>query len=67
MVDPRGWQVLKYLMFTYPYRYHDGDLKLFTFSFSFGDVYIITRWEDPITSYGGSKRGGGCVIAGAYY
>jgi hypothetical protein len=41
MVDPRGWQVLKYLVFTYPYRYQIGDLKLCTFSFSFGDVYII--------------------------
>jgi hypothetical protein len=38
-VDPRGWQVLKYLVFTYPYRYQSGDLKLCTFSF--GDVYII--------------------------
>jgi hypothetical protein len=35
------WQVLKYLVFTYPYRYQSGDLKLCTFSFSFGDVYII--------------------------
>jgi hypothetical protein len=40
-VDPRGWQVLKYLVFAYPYRYHSGDLKLCTFSFSFRDVYII--------------------------
>jgi hypothetical protein len=40
-VDPRGWQVLKYRVFTYPYRYQSGDLKLCTFSFSFGDVYII--------------------------
>jgi hypothetical protein len=41
MVDHRGWQVLKYLVFTYPYRYQSGDLKLCTFSFSFGDVHII--------------------------
>ena len=41
MVDPRGWQVLKYLVFSYPYIYQSGDLKLCTFSFSFGDVYII--------------------------
>ena len=39
MVDPRGWQVLKYLVFTYPYRYQIEDLKLCTFSF--GNVHII--------------------------
>jgi hypothetical protein len=66
MVDPRGWQVLKYLVFTYPYRYQSGDLKLSTFSFHL-EMCILSGWEDPITSYGGSKRGGGCVIAGAYY
>jgi hypothetical protein len=39
MVDQRGVEDLKYLVFTYPYRYQSGDLKLCTFSFSFGDVY----------------------------
>jgi hypothetical protein len=28
---------------------------------------VLSGWGDPIASYGGSKRGGGCVIAGAYY
>jgi hypothetical protein len=43
MVDPRGWQVLKYLVFPYSYRYQSGDLKLctFPFPFSFEVVYII--------------------------
>ena len=40
-MDPSGWQVLKYFVFTFPYRYQSGDLKLCTLSFSFGDVYII--------------------------
>jgi hypothetical protein len=41
MVDQRGVEDLKYFVFTYPYRYQSGDLKLCIFSFSFGDVYII--------------------------
>jgi hypothetical protein len=56
-VDPRGWKVLKYLVyFTYPYRYQSGD---FVHSHFHLEMCILSGREDPITSYGGSKRGGG--------
>jgi hypothetical protein len=41
MVDQRGVEDLKSLVFTYRFRYQSGNLKLCTFSFSFGDVIIV--------------------------
>jgi hypothetical protein len=59
--------VLKYLVFTYPYRYQSGDLKnFFTFSFSFGDVDIIGTGKSDYELWW-IQEGWSCVIAGAYY
>jgi hypothetical protein len=46
MVDQRGLEDLKYLVFTYPFRYQSGDLKLCTFSLIFHlEMCILSgRW-----------------------
>jgi hypothetical protein len=66
MVDPKVVAGVKKLVFTFPYLYSGVETWNFVQYDFHLEMCILSEWEDPVMSYGGSKRDGVCEIACAH-